>query len=240
MAMCARTNRSAADPAADVTGPSEHKPRHGPACGDHSTVHGLITYLAARFLAVAPGAIDDTVVDSLRQIAELFHLDRALLWRNPADDSGEVASYSWARHHQRPLPAPLALASLPFIVSGLAAGEATWFTRIDEVTDPTDREVLLRYGLRSAAVFPVAPMGDTSQYRVPSPWARCRHRTIGRRRSSSNYNSSRQCLARRWRARPAWRRCSARSKRSASCASASPKKRCSVTQSYSLAASSRA
>ena len=161
--MCARTNRSAADPAADVTGPSEHKPRHGPACGDHSTVHGLITYLAARFLAVAPAAIDDTVVDSLRQIAELFQLDRALLWRNPADGSGDVASYSWAKHHQRPLPAPLALASLPFIASGLAAGEATWFTRIDEVTDPTDREVLLRYGLRSAAVFPVAPMGDTSR-----------------------------------------------------------------------------
>ena len=165
------TNQVIASPA-DVTGPSGIRPRHGPACGDQSTGNGLITDPAARFMAVAPEAIDDTVVDSLRQIAELFHFDRAILWRNPADDSSDVASYSWAKHDQRPLPAPLALASLPFIASGLAAGEATWFTRIDEVADPTDREVLLRYGLRSAAVFPVAPMGDTSRDRVPSPWAR--------------------------------------------------------------------
>ena len=117
--------------------------------------------LAARCASVEPHAIDATIVDVLRQVAEMMHLDRAILWRTAIDDATPVASHHWMKDPQPSLPELLELASTPFIASKLAAGEAACLTGIDELSNAVDRDAFLRSGLRSLAVVPVALCGNT-------------------------------------------------------------------------------
>jgi formate hydrogenlyase transcriptional activator len=129
------------------------------ATSDQMGIERLIADLAARFVTMDADAIDDSVVDSMRQIAEVLQLDRALMWRQDPDQASAVASHYWIKHPQPSVPEPLQLASGPFIAAKLEAGEAAWFTRIDEVPDPVDRDALLQHELRSAAVVPMALSG---------------------------------------------------------------------------------
>ncbi len=131
----------------------------GAATSDQLSVQRLIADLAARFVTVGADAIDDTVVDSLRQIAQALQLDRAIVWSHGADEARAVASHYWIKHPQSSVPETLQLASIPFLASKLEAGEASWFSRINDVPDPVDREAFLRHGLRSAVVVPVAFTG---------------------------------------------------------------------------------
>jgi transcriptional regulator with GAF, ATPase, and Fis domain len=47
-----------------------------------------------------------------------------------------------------------------FVADRLAADEHTYFTRLDEVPDPLDRERLRRHGIRSAAIIPLTLSTD--------------------------------------------------------------------------------
>jgi formate hydrogenlyase transcriptional activator len=162
-------------PAALAPGRSEHRGddvsilRFGvediAATAVHFGVQRLIADLVARFATTEPEAIDDTVVDSLRQIAEALQLDRAILWQKAADEASAVISHYWTKHPHPSLAEPLEVASTSFIASKLEVGEASWFTRIDEVPDLVDREAFLRHGLRSAAVLPVALTGGARRVR---------------------------------------------------------------------------
>ena len=137
--------------------------RRASAAAGQSSVGDLIADLAVRFVTVEPEAIDDALVDGLRQIAESLQLDRAILWGRAADASAESAC-SWIRHPQPSLPDPRQLASVSFIASRLGQGEAVWFTRLDEVPTLADRAALLQHGLRSAAVLPVRLSDDPNAH----------------------------------------------------------------------------
>ena len=119
-------------------------------------VQRLIADVAQRFVNIEPGAVDDAIVDSLRQIGEVLQLDLVVLWQWGAEEPAGIASHFWTHPPLPSAPEPLPLASVPFIASRLQAGEAFWFTRIDEVPDSVDRDRLRRIGLRSAVVVPVA------------------------------------------------------------------------------------
>ena len=98
----------------------------------------VIADLAARLGAIEPEAIEPTLVDCLRQVAEALHFDRAILWRKTSD---------------------------PFSASKLETGEVAWFTRIEDVPDPADRDALEQYGFQSAAVVPVLLSGGVPDVR---------------------------------------------------------------------------
>ena len=188
----------------------------GAATSDQLSVQRLIADLAARFVTVGADAIDDTVVDSLRQIAQALQLDRAIVWSHGADEARAVASHYWIKHPQSPVPETLQLASIPFLASKLEAGEASWFSRINDVPDPVDREAFLRHGLRSAVVVPVAFTGGAPGY--PVSWRSARQPSAnGRPRSSNSCELSRKSSARLWRAEPARKRYSSRTMSSVSC-----------------------
>ena len=51
------------------------------------------------------------------------------------------------------------MASIPFVVASLKAGESCCFATLDDLPDP-DRDAFRRHGLRSGAVVPLAPTGD--------------------------------------------------------------------------------
>ena len=118
---------------------------------------------ATRCASAQPEAIDDTIVDGLRQIAEELFVDRAILWRKTADDAIPVASHSWIKDSEASLPELLELASTSFIMSKLQAGQAACLTGIEELSDPVDRDAFLRSGVRSLAVVPVALTDTPSQ-----------------------------------------------------------------------------
>jgi len=122
----------------------------------------LIADLAARFVVIQPEAIDDAVVDCLRQVADALQLDRAILWHRVADDAYLAASHFWLRDSPAPVPERLNLAGIPFIASRIETGEVVRFTRIDEVSNVNDRETCLRHGLRSAVIVPMMRNGGTT------------------------------------------------------------------------------
>jgi PAS domain S-box-containing protein len=125
----------------------------------------MLADLAERFATIEPDAIDDALVDSLGRIAKALQLDRAVLLWKAADDASAVASHCWNGHPQPSLLDRSQLASIPFIASKLNAGEASWFTRVDELPDLADREAFHQHALRSAAVVPVALAGGTAGIR---------------------------------------------------------------------------
>jgi formate hydrogenlyase transcriptional activator len=143
---------------------SEQDPRDieapvAPGTRGFAHVQHLISEIVIRFGAVEPAALDETIVDSLRQIGEALQLDRAILWRrNPEEPTAAVATHFWVSDPQLP-PDPGPLTS-PYVVSRLRAGQACCFTRPDDLPEPKDRETFQRHGIRSCAVFPLTFSGQ--------------------------------------------------------------------------------
>jgi formate hydrogenlyase transcriptional activator len=134
---------------------------------DQLRIQRLISDLAGRFVAVEPDAIDDLVVDSLRQIGEALQLDRAIVWSPVAGGANLVPFQYWIKPAESSAPHALDLTSIPFIASNLEARDATWFTRLEDVPDGVDREALRRHELHSAVVVPVACPGvDEGAHRI--------------------------------------------------------------------------
>jgi len=132
----------------------------------HSEIQQLIAQLAERFVSIAPSAIDDTIVEGLHKIGDVLCLDEAVLWRKSADDASAVASHRWIKSAKPASSDALRLASIPFIAAKLEAGEPTWFTQLNQVPDPADREALRQHSIRSAIVVPVVPNGGASATRA--------------------------------------------------------------------------
>ena len=106
------------------------------ATSDHSELQQLIARLAERFVGVAPAALDDTIIEGLRQFADALCVDWAVLWRSIAHDESVVASHTWIKSPERAPSDASRLASVPFIAAALEAGEAAWFAHLDEVPGP--------------------------------------------------------------------------------------------------------
>ena len=130
------------------------------ASNEHVGFERLVADIAARFVSVAPEAVDETIVESLHQIAEALELDRAVLWRKDPGAKVAVPTYYWIEPPYPSPPEPLAIASVPFLISRLEAGEAAWFTTVDDLPSLVDRETVRRRGPRSGAVVPLTMSGE--------------------------------------------------------------------------------
>ena len=130
------------------------EPQRYPA--DHLALPQVITGLAGQCVSVATEAIDEVLQDGLRQIGALLHMNGVIVWQQRANAASAFASHGWVTERGPCLLAASQLHSVPLIASNLEAGTATWFTRVDDVSNAMDRELLRRYGLRSAAVIPLA------------------------------------------------------------------------------------
>jgi formate hydrogenlyase transcriptional activator len=125
----------------------------------------LVADLAARFAVTRADAIDRTVSDSLAEIGEALELDCLVLWRHDAADAAFAVTHHWPNGDAPLSGDSWSTASIPLLASRLERGQAVWFTRVDELADPVDRETFRRHGLRSAAVVPVAAAGRTGGVR---------------------------------------------------------------------------
>ena len=123
--------------------------------GSVSTVQHVIVKIAQRFVTVTPEAIDDSVADGLRQIADALQLDWAILWRKDPDSENLVPSHSWLRYTQASLVEPLRVSSIPCVSARLQAGDGIWFSSLDDLGDASDRQTFRRLNVHAALVVPV-------------------------------------------------------------------------------------
>src|SRR5262249_41168705 len=116
--------------------------------------------IAARFGAVQLDALDEAIRDSLRQIGESLHLDRAILWRRRGGEPEARATHVWTKNAREATPDPAPIASAPYLFSRLRLGHAWWFERISDLPDAIDRDTFEIRGVQSAAFFPIGYSGQ--------------------------------------------------------------------------------
>ena len=85
----------------DVTERVMQEARQAAAAAAQLHVQQVIADLAARLVTVDDIALDETIVDGLRQVAEALKLDQAILWHKPLDQA-IPPPYSWSRLPQSP------------------------------------------------------------------------------------------------------------------------------------------
>jgi PAS domain S-box-containing protein len=120
----------------------------------------LIADIASRLAQVQPDDVDTVVNESLREVGEALQIDSVVVWQAGRGESTAVASHYWVAPPHASPPEPYLTADLPWVFSNIEAGDACWFTRIDEVPDAVDRETLRRQGPLSKIVFPLALHAD--------------------------------------------------------------------------------
>jgi formate hydrogenlyase transcriptional activator len=140
----------------DITDRLTLEARLAAATSEHMAFQRLVADIAARFGGIEADALDDTIIDSLRQIGEALQLDRAVLWRRRSGETVATASHFWIRDPNALSPGDLPIEAIPYVISKLESDGVYSFTRVDDLPDPIDRETFLSRGLRSGAVFPLA------------------------------------------------------------------------------------
>ncbi len=142
----------------DITERLNLEARLAAATNAHLGFQRLVADVAAPVRRRRSGCVDDAIVDGLRQIGEALQLDCAVLWRWGSDGTNASPLLHWVQPSSLP-PEPFPIASIPFVVASLKAGESCCFATVDDLPDP-DRDAFRRHGFRSGAVVPLTPTGD--------------------------------------------------------------------------------
>src|SRR4029079_2970048 len=99
-------------------------PAGHPATADdasHHRLQRLIADLASRFITIEADRIDGGIAAALREMGELLHLDRTIVWKKTADAGSVSVSHAWVREGQKALPA-LPAAAFPVVAPRLKSG----------------------------------------------------------------------------------------------------------------------
>ena len=106
------------------------------AAGGIAGIHRVIADMATRFVTIEPHSVDDRIGESLREIAKVLRLDRAILWRRvPADATTGPSDYAIGHPESSHHELLLELASVQFIASKLEANEIASFMQLGEVPE---------------------------------------------------------------------------------------------------------
>ncbi|WP_162271357.1 sigma 54-interacting transcriptional regulator [Luteitalea pratensis] len=133
--------------------------------------HGTVTFarliadLVARFVNIPPDTVDDTIVDTQRQIVQALGMDRSLFFQvGPGGDL--VFTHQWTRpefaHYDVPdhMSALSAQAQFPWLLNQLRVGTIVVVDDVDELPSDLDRENLRRVGTRSNVTVPIFVDGE--------------------------------------------------------------------------------
>ena len=115
--------------------------------------------LSSSLIRLPVSAIDDSIDDTLRQIADATGADRSVLLEFSADATKLESRHFWAGSDALPLMVKLDVAEFPWWTSRLVRGETVVLHRLpDDLPDEAaaEREYVSRLGLVSAVTVPVA------------------------------------------------------------------------------------
>jgi formate hydrogenlyase transcriptional activator len=131
-----------------------------PGTDEISEFETLVSDLVARFVNLAPDQVDDAIVDSLRQIVVTLGLDRGALWQFGEGGEDLFHTHLWARpEFAEPPPRVSARQHIPWLLERIRANQATWFTNLDQIPGPQDRESMRRFDTKSGALLPLSVDG---------------------------------------------------------------------------------
>jgi len=145
---------------ADVSDLLHLKARLSAVKHEHLGFQRLVADIALQIAGADAVALDDVITDNLRKLGEALQLDCALLWRRSEGATVATITHSWVSGPHPPTALSMPVASIPHIVSRLSDGEPVWFSRVDELSDPIDRETVRQHGPVSAAIVPVSVAGE--------------------------------------------------------------------------------
>jgi formate hydrogenlyase transcriptional activator len=141
----------------DVTERVNLEARLAAATNAHLGFQRLVADVAARFAVIDPDAVDEVMVDALRQITQSLQLDCGVVWRRNAGELLAAPTHYWVERPFTFAPDPLSTKAIPSVVASLAAGKMRCFSSLQDLPDVAEREVFRERGLQSAAIVPVAP-----------------------------------------------------------------------------------
>jgi len=140
----------------DITERLNLEARLAAATNAHLGFQRLVADVAARFAGIDPDAVDEAVVDTLRQVAQALQLDCGVLWRRNGGELVAAPTHYWVEAPFVFPPDPLTTTAIPSVVASLAAGNACCFSSLQDLP-AGERDVFGERGLQSAAIVPVAP-----------------------------------------------------------------------------------
>jgi transcriptional regulator with GAF, ATPase, and Fis domain len=143
----------------DITGRLNLEARLAAATHAQLGFQRLVADVAAGFGTIDPAAVDDAIVDALRQVGETLQLDWAILCRWRSGEANARPVHHWVQPSSLSPTEPFPIASIPFVASRLAAGEACCFATLDDLAD-SDRDAFRRRGLLSGILVPLAATAD--------------------------------------------------------------------------------
>jgi PAS domain S-box-containing protein len=142
----------------DVTERLNLEARLAAATHAHLGFQRLVADVAMGFATLDPAAVDEAIVDALRQVGETLQLDSAIVWQWRFGEASARPVHHWAQHEWAAPPDPLPTESIPFVAARLAAGECCCFATLDDLPD-SDRDAFRRRGFRSGTLVPLAETG---------------------------------------------------------------------------------
>jgi PAS domain S-box-containing protein len=125
----------------------------------HLEFEHLVADIAAQLGAAEPEAVDDAVVDVLRQLGEGLQLDWAMLWQKPTGALVALPTHQWNHPSCGSGPQAVPVSSDASIVATLEAGEACRFASVDELSTGEARDAFRCYEIDSAVIVPLTPTG---------------------------------------------------------------------------------
>ena len=139
---------------ADLTERCNLETRLAAATDENVGFQRLMAELAFRLADTDPSWIDDTIVASLRKVAETMNLDAAIVWQPAPSETTVVPTHCWMRSPSD-APGPLSVDEVPWVMSRLRADEAAWFANPEDLPDTVDRDTFRPSAFQAAAIFPL-------------------------------------------------------------------------------------
>ena len=121
----------------------------------------LVSGLAARFVNIPAGDVDEAIVDGQHQLVEALGIDRSGLWQFTDDGEDLAYTHVWSRP-EFPVPPShdfSAREQFPWLLSKVRANQAVWNASPRDVPDPIDQKNMRRRGIQSSALLPLTVEG---------------------------------------------------------------------------------
>ena len=130
--------------------------------GESQSFARLIADLSTRLGKVEPDALDDAIVEALREVGQSLQQDQAILWRKDLAEGVVVPTHYWVQPPCSFVPESLPLGSIPALLDMLEAGDVCGYESPAGLPGAADRDTLERAGLLSGLVVPFTLNGDTN------------------------------------------------------------------------------
>ena len=132
---------------------------------EQSRFEALLIGLSARFIDLAPGAVDREIEEALRRVCELLGIDVAVLWQWSASSPDVIAPTHGHPGRQGRFD-PLDQRAYPWVIEQVRAGRVVAMSRLQDLPSEAaiDRESARHTGIRSNLTLPLsvggaAPLG---------------------------------------------------------------------------------